>query len=170
MPQTPDWGLDYPTLADLPNVPLDLQRLATSADAALSQHTAFYPGVQSEDVAVSTNVTTILRWNFDLPAGWVSAIGYLSWSARQWAPTGEHVRTAYRTQYDGANYGPEIRQSVYVPSPNSAPAAMINAQRLMSNVTPGSHRVAVNGSVDVGPKSGTTIGSQFWFLILLRTG
>lgn len=36
MPKTPNVALRYPTLGDAPNVPLDLQRLAEDADAAIA--------------------------------------------------------------------------------------------------------------------------------------
>ncbi|WP_329068992.1 hypothetical protein [Amycolatopsis sp. NBC_01480] len=44
MPQTSTWALPYPAGTQVPNVPADLQALATATDAALSAATAFVGG------------------------------------------------------------------------------------------------------------------------------
>lgn len=48
MPTTPNYAIRYPVLGDAPNVPLDLQRLATDTDTALADVAASVAQVQAD--------------------------------------------------------------------------------------------------------------------------
>lgn len=168
MPQTTQWGLPYPTLSDVPNVPLDLQKLAVAADAGLNQSAYVYPGTQTEDIKLASGIQTIVNWTFAVPSNWQSATVMFHWAARQWANVGSHIRTLYTVALNGAQLGPQMVQSSYVASGSYTYANMISANRLFGNLNAGTHRVTVTGQIELGASQSASIGSQFWFVTLSR--
>lgn len=64
MPQTPNYGLPYPVLQDAPNVPADMQALATATDSAISE-VAPKIGVLLQRQVLGSDTTTVTFSNID---------------------------------------------------------------------------------------------------------